>query len=413
MKRILVKILYLLFAAIVLGGCWDQKEIDRKDYVVAIGIDQDEDQGIKMSLLTTNPEVGSVQQGGTTNEPPTEIITLKTKDLLSPINFSNTVVAREISLDMLRYIIVSEELAKTNNFIRWMYETTKNKDIRRDNFLIITKEDTSQFIEKNKPRLETRVHKYYENIIRRGQETGTIPFSQLHTYFRVTEADADLFLGIYATREVQEEKSEANDQLFAGQFKPGGTANKTEFLGSAVFKEGKMIGKLTGEETRLSYLLNNIDYAQDMLISIPDPFNKNFNMSIRVSQQKDAAIHLDLFKGNGTIRVNVPLIIDVLSDHSMVNYADHKKKREQLRKHIENRFERRLNDFVKKTQEEFKGEPFGWSLYARRKFTNVHDYHKYNWMEKYPNMDVRINVEVKISEYGRQTKLPNLQKVRD
>lgn len=401
---------------VMLTGCWDQKEIDRQDYVVAIGLDKAKDNEINMSFLITNPEVGSVQLSGSASEPATEIISIKTKDLLSPESFANSVIAREISFDMIRLILVSEELAKEKNFIRWMYDLTKLKEIRRDSYLIFTKEDASEFMEKNKPKLETRVHKFFENIIRRGNETGLIPFSEFHTFLRVTESDAELFLGIYATTKPDDNSNvelDDTENLFAGQFKPGGTTNRTEVLGSAVFKEGLMIGKLTGEETRLSYLLNNIDHAGDMVASITDPFNENYNIGLRVSQQKQSKIKMNFSNGNDTIHVTLPLAIDVLSDHSMVNYAFHKDKREELKKHIEERFEKKLNDFIKKTQEEFRGEPFGWSLYARKHFSTLPEYHKFNWMEKYPSMVVNVNVEVKINEYGRQVKLPSLKKVRD
>ncbi|MEH7389751.1 Ger(x)C family spore germination protein [Bacillus sp. JJ1474] len=416
MKTSQIKLLCPLIIIVLLSGCWDQKEIDRRDYVLAIGFDKAEDQGIEISFLIINPEVGSVQMGGSTSEPPTEIISFKTKDIITTESFANTIVAREISFDMIRIIIVSEKLARDKDFIRWMYDAIKLKDIRRDNFLVFTKEDARKFMENNKPRLETRVHKYFENIINRGNETGLIPFSQLHTYLRITEADADLFLGIYATTEP--DKDEINemrneDNIFAGQFKPRGKTNKTEFLGSAVFKEGKMIGKLTGEETRISYLLNNVDHATDMLASVPDPFNKNYSMGVRISQQKEADIQMNLFDRNGTIHVTLPLMIDVLSDHSMVNYNSNKENREKLKKHIEDQFEGRINNFVRKTQEEFKGEPFGWSLNARKEFSNLKDYYKFNWMEAYPNMDVKVTVKVKIIEYGRQSKLPSLHKVRD
>lgn len=415
MKASLIKLFCPFMIIILLSGCWDHKEIDRQDYVVALGFDKAEDDGIKISYLITNPEVGSVQMSGSASEPPIEIISFKTKELATPENFANSVIAREISFDMIRIIMVSEDLAKDDNFIRWIYDLMKLKDVRRDNNLIITKEEASKFMENNKPQLETRVHKYFENIINRGIETGLIPFSELHTFLRLTEADSELFLGIYATTEPDEDgKNEMynEDNLFAGQFKPTGITNQTELLGSAVFKEGKMIGKLTGEETRISYLLNNVDHAEDMLASITDPFNENYNMGLRVSQQKESDIKIN-FNENGTIRVTLQLMIDVLSDHSMTNYASHKDKREKLKRHIEERLEKKMNDFVKKTQEDFKAEPFGWSLYARRQFSTLPEYHKYNWMERYPNMDVKVSVKVKINEYGRQSKIPSLRRVRD
>ena len=40
----------------------------------------------------------------------------------------------------------------------------------------------------------------------------------------------------------------------AGQLDTKGKTNPTQFLGSAIFKEGRMIGKLSAEETRACLL---------------------------------------------------------------------------------------------------------------------------------------------------------------
>ena len=70
--------------------------------------------------------------------------------------------------------------AKEKQFIRWIYDATKDREIRRDNFFIVTKEKASKFFEKNNPKFETRINKYFEVILNRGIETGMIPESDLH-----------------------------------------------------------------------------------------------------------------------------------------------------------------------------------------------------------------------------------------
>ncbi len=53
----------------------------------------------------------------------------------------------------------------------------------------------------------------------------------------------------------------------AGQVpKRGG--NPVQLIGSAVFKEGKMIGKLTGEETRIAILLDNTQNIQGYVLKL-------------------------------------------------------------------------------------------------------------------------------------------------
>ncbi|MBP2239661.1 Ger(x)C family germination protein [Cytobacillus eiseniae] len=414
-RNLFIKILCVFIFLPTLSGCWDKKEIEKKAYVVAIGLDKGENENLVITYLIANPEFGTQQQGGSTNEPPHEIISFETNDLISSTNKANAVIAKEISYNLLKYLIVSEKLAKTKNFIRWMYDATKDKDFKRDTYLIVSKENASIFITNNSPKLETRAHRYFDFIIKRGIETATISDASLHKYLRITEADADLFLAIFGTTEKVDPPSgdDMSDNIFAGQLKVNGNTNKTQFIGSALFKEGKMIDQLTVEETRITRLLSSVDEAPDILTTLPDPFNKDFKISITITQLKNIKIKMDVNKQPTTIHVHLPLQVDVLSDHSMVNYASNADKRNELKKFLIERFNDKFNQFIKKTQEEYKSEPFGWSLHARRKFATIAEYEKFDWMKSYPGMDVQISIDIKFGHFGRQSRLPKLKDVRD
>jgi spore germination protein KC len=423
MIKTVCKFLSFLILMLVLSGCWDQRQLDKRAYVYAIGMelaDEDDDDDeenqnkFKITYLIVNPEYGS-QISGSTNESPEELITFETHDLITSRNLANAVVAKEITYDLLRVFIVSEQLAKDKRFIRWMYDATKDREIRRDSYLVVSKEGVRKFLEKNKPKLETRADQYFDLILNRGMENGMIPESDLHRYFKITEADADLYLAIYGTTETNEETEPKNeeDQLLAGQLKVEGKTNQTQFLGSAVFKEGQMIGKLTGEETRIAVLLNDTLEMSDVLTTYRDPFNENNRIAARLIKKQKNDVKMKVTKKTAEINVTVPLIMEILSDHSMVNYGRNPAKRKQLKKHIEEILVAKSEEFVKKTQEEFKGEPFGWSLIARKEFLTLPEYEKFNWMKSYPNMKVNIKVNIRFGEFGRQGEVPSIEKVRD
>lgn len=414
-KRMLLSYFpFLCLIVPLLSGCWDQTSIEERTYVVAVGLDKGEKEGrIKVTYLTSNPEL-SKQQGGT-NEPPQEVVSFEANDIISSKQMANAVMAKEITYSLLSVFVVSEEFAKDEEFIRWMYDATKDREIKRNIPFIVTKESASEFLKGNKPKLETRIHKYFELILDYGSEAGYIPESDLHTYYRITEADADLFLAIYGSNEIskEEEKNGEEDGFVAGEFKIEGGANQTQFLGSAVFKQGKMIGKLTGEETRIAILLSNMLNMSEILATYPDPFNNKYRITVRIMQKESNDIKMDLKNGNPTIDVRVPLYVELLADHSMAQYAKDSEKRERLEKSIEESMAKKINNLVRKTQEEFKGEPFDWSLIARKQFLTISEYQKFNWMEAYPTMKVNVKVEIKLGKFGRQSEVPDLEEMRD
>ncbi|MCH1627373.1 Ger(x)C family spore germination protein [Ferdinandcohnia quinoae] len=417
MKRIqnLNKILPFIILTFLLTGCWSQKEIDKSAYVIGIGIDKSEQQGkIKVTYLISNPEVGSTQEGGNTNEPPQEIITIEANSIIDSRDVANAVVAKEITYDILDVIIVSEELAKEKDFIRWIYDTTKDREIRRDTKLIITKENASEFITRNKPKLETRLHKYFEILLNHTNNIGLVPKSELHTFFRITESGADLFLAIYATT-IKEEHIERkdDDSLIAGELKVEGNTNPTQFLGSAVFKNGQMIAKLSAEETRLSQLLNKAMIKADFLTSFPDPFMKKSMITAKIQQISQPEVKIDVTKKPPSIAATIPLEVEILTDHAMINYAKNRDKRDDLKKYLKNRIEEKYVKLIKRTQDDFKGQPFGFSLPARKYFLTIPQFEAYDWMHSYPDADVKVSVDITFGEFGRQSELPSYGGIRD
>lgn len=415
-KKIQVnKLTLMIISLLLLTGCWDQNAIDKRAYVLGIGLDKTDQEGIlEITYLISNPEAGSTQQGGGTEEPSHEIITFNASSFIHSQSIANAVIAKNVTYDILDLFVVSEELAKDENFIRWIYDATKDSDVRRDTRLVVSKEPASKYIKKNKPRLETRRHEYFELMFSEAGSIGLIPDTTIHDFFRITEAGSDLFVTPYTTTEDNENTSEKNidSELIAGNLKVKGDTNPAQFLGSAIFKEGKMIGTLTVQETRITQLINANMRNFSFLAAFPDPFIKDYWITARYTQETVPEIKVDVTPKPPKIKVVLPLFVEVLTDHSMVNYAKNQEKRELLRDHIIKRIEEHITELVKRTKEEFKGQPFSFSIAARKHFFTMQEWDQYNWMKTYPEADVEVRVDVTFGEFGRQSELPDFEKVR-
>lgn len=415
----IAKILGIIILFTILSGCWDRRETEELAYVTAVGLDKDEENEnmVKVTYVIANPEVGyQAESGGAGDEPPLETITFSATDFITAKSTANTVIAKEITYDVLRFIMVSEDFAKDKDFIRWMYDITKEVEIRRDINLFVTKEDISTFVQNNQPKLETRPHKYYELIFKRGQDTGTIPPSEVGQFFRITEADADLFLGIYGTTEKNDtyNRDKDPDLFIAGELNYEGQTNTTQFAGSAVFKEGKMIDTLTVEETRISYLLNTaMKQPESLLASLPDPFHEKYEVATRIYREKEIEFDMNLTGDKPTIHATIPLKMSIFTNHSMVDLVKNKDSREKLRKSFEEILNKKFEDLIKKTQIKYGSEPFGWSLAARKQFRTIPEFEEFDWMKKYPEMNISIDTQITLENFGRQTDLPKLKDVRD
>lgn len=101
---------------------------------------------------------------------------------------ANASVAKAITLDQARVVIVSQELARSKEFINVMQSAPSTVDLRLNAQLVISKEKAEDFIKQNKPKLETRPHKYFQFMLDRAKETGVIPDAPWFGTFRSRKA---------------------------------------------------------------------------------------------------------------------------------------------------------------------------------------------------------------------------------
>ncbi|WP_077623854.1 Ger(x)C family spore germination protein [Sediminibacillus massiliensis] len=412
------KILLLLVIPFILSGCFDRIEIEEQSYVIAIGVDKADEQGkYKITFQSANPEVGSALTGSGAQEEPRETVTLEGSDLLTAKDTANSVITKQLALDHTKVIVVSEDLARSGEFIRVIQAVTRTTELRRSVQIIVSKENASDFLNNNKPLMETRPHKYYQYMLNRARETGIIPEADAHRFFQITEGDADAFLAIYATTEKEQRNNKEKgheDEYTAGQVPIEG-GNPTEFMGAAVFKEGTMIDTLTGQETRIANVLDDTMDMEAYFATYPDPKNEKYRIAATFSKERDTKVEIDYKKGQSTkINVTVPFTLEVVAIPSLIDYSTNQAERTMLQKHLSKILDDAADSLVKKTQEEYGTDPFYWSLYIRKYFKTVKEFEEADWNNKiYPNADIDVNFELKQLYFGKMINDSNLDEVRD
>ncbi|SDC49308.1 germination protein, Ger(x)C family [Terribacillus halophilus] len=414
MKKIIV-ILFLIFLPALLGGCFDQKELEEQAFVVSIGVDKTDTRGVfRFSFQIANPEVGSSATGTSTKEPAQAVISVLGSDFLTATNAANATVAKEITLNQARVVIISEKLARSKEFIHLMQSAPSTVDLKLNAQLVVSKENAETFIRNNKPRLESRPHKYYQYMLDRAKETGIIPDAPLVRFFQITEGDADLFIAPYATT-IRDDETEIGeeDHYKAGEIPVKGES-QTQFMGSAVFREGQMISTLTGEENRFCLMFDSTLAQKDILISFNDPLMKEYQVAGRLDIN-NVKVKVDYKKEKQTtINVFVDFNINIHAIPSTVDYIQSLEKQRILKNSIEKQIKNRGERFINKTQEKFKAEPFYWSLHIRHKFLDIKQYEKADWMNKiYPNAQVRLHFNLEGLEFGKMLRETDIEEVRD
>jgi spore germination protein KC len=406
MKKILILI---LFFPLLLSGCWDRKELEELAYVSVIGIDTAKNDMLKITYQLPSTEVQSGSSSTATSQPRSEIVTFAAPGHITARDLATASVSRKINFSHLRVIIISEEIAKSPNTYKVIFGSLRDREFRRNTYILVTREKAEDFIRENDPKLEYSPHKFYDYMSRRWVEVGLVPITTINDFLERYEMKSSLTLTAYGTTK----SMGTNEYGFESNYLPGDIdktgGNPTQIIGSAVFKADKMIGALSGEETRLALMLSLVAKADNMLITFPDPLASDERVSARLVTEGSPNIKVDISGESPQIDVKVPVSLYLLAIPSKINYTDNKKNQEMLKKSYAKYMEGKAMNLIEKTKSEFQGEPFQWSLAARKKFWTLEDFFKYNWMEKYPTAEVNVTFDVKLRGTGKQLKPPGAE----
>ena len=63
-------------------------------------------------------------------------------------------------------------MQKTRYLLHTIYDALKDKEIRLNSYLAVSKEKASEYFLNNRPKMETRPHKYYQFMINHGIQNG-------------------------------------------------------------------------------------------------------------------------------------------------------------------------------------------------------------------------------------------------
>ena len=124
------------------------------------------------------------------------------------------------------------------------------------------------------------------------------------------------FLAMYTTTKKEKNPDVKNeDEFLAGQLNATGEIDQTQFIGSAVFKNGVMIDKLNGQETRI---VNILDDTTELTSTSNDrdPFSDNQMVAVRVMKTGNNRIKMNLKGSKPKIQITLPLQFEILTNPS-------------------------------------------------------------------------------------------------
>lgn len=412
--KISLAIIFLTVALLV-SGCWGSRETDEMAYILSMGFDKGEKNNLVVTFTVANPKAVAGQTGGGGGGGGGDQIAFTgSVEAMAPVaafDLMNTATTRWLSLQHTKDFIFSEELAR-DGLGDWLTTLNRYRQIRETANVFIVRGSARDFLEKNQPLLEVTPSKQYELIAKLPEVNSfflprqfhefyedaktlaiqpTLPLAAIHKGALGTAKPGPLQGGTYAVGPYK-----AGEVPIAGK-------NVGQFIGTAVFRADKMVGELTGEETRYYLLLRG--QFKNGIIGFPDPiagYEKFIGLNMRQGRKPEVRTQI-LADGKVVIDVDIYLEPEMVSVTSGISYEEPDKK-SILEQAVIQYFERNCNDLIRRCQEEFKSDILGFGNVVKHHFWTVSQWEEFGWQDKFPEAQINVKVHAKIRRTGLQLK---------
>ena len=404
-KKLFLILIILVLTLPLLSGCYDARGIEDLAYVTALGIDISDNNTLSLTFQISIP--GTSSESGSSQSSKTENTTVQCSSIDSGISLVNSYISKQINLSHCKAIIFSEKIASLglNDYIDTL---SNNVEIRPDCNIIISRCTAKDFIENATPSIETLTARYYEVALKSSEYTGYTTSAELATFVNDVKnsfIQANAILG--GINKGNNNMSNLPYTGIEGDYKanesPINDVNNIETFGTAVFRDDKLVGELTGLETICFQLI--LGKIESCTISIPSPFEPESQIDLSIRKSKNPKINVDFINGSPYISIDLFLEAHGLTLNKSIDYtsiADVK----LLQNATEQYLKQQITDFAYKTAKDYNSDICGFGKYALSKYLTWEDWENSNWTENYKNSFFNINANVSIISGSEFDKSP-------
>ena len=356
-KLILVTLLSLL-----LSGCWDFEDINKRSITLSIGVEEMDEQIIFNGEIA---KLASESNKGGTSATVTDVYyyTAKGKDFEEAKYDFDYKIPNTDFTSAVRCVALSKQYAQKAGIESYINRFSFMPGFRSSVLVVISEQNTKELFEEKVTNDISTGHGI-ENTIKYLEKNGYAEYTTVQDIRQDISFEDIGFVLPYIKKE--------NDTI--------------KYLGLAVMKDSKFIGVINADESIGTLYLTTKNASG--IEKIPISQNKSNLASIKTKLNRRK---IKTRCENGQIYIDIKLNINsnLLYEYIEEPIADEAIKK--LESIIQDMIKQEVSSSIKRSQEEFRCDIFGFARYF--KADNPKLYKTINWAEEYP--DVQFNVEVK------------------
>lgn len=358
----------------LLSGCWNYKEIDKLAIVSGMAVDKNE-KGDKFLLTSEIVDVKEIMGKTTVTS---KKIDSEGETIFDAMRNMIKISGKKLYWSHAKVIVISQDVAKEDIIpvIDWV---ARDQEPRIEINLLISKEKTAREL-LSQQSITTDIRSIEMDLMLNANKSlSKAPRTAVYEFINALASE-----GISPTIPAIGITTSENKKT-------------SELSGTAVFKKDKFLGFLDEEETK--YFLFIRDKIKGGLLPVnisEDNFNDKVTLEIFENNTKLKPVNLN---ENLFININIRTRVSIAEEDTSRNYID-EPGRAKLKNAAEKKLEDQIINLVKKVQNDFDSDIFGFGEVVKNEMPLLWKNIKGDWDKIFKNLEVKVNSEMNISNSG-------------
>lgn len=370
-RRILF--IFIIISALYMGGCWNYSEVNEKKIVAGAAIDYNKEK----EMLELTIEVVRPMMSGDKTEFHSEYFTSTGDNLFNAIRNMISKTGKKIFWSHAKVLILSEDIIKEKDKLLSIIDFIKrDAETRDDIMLLVSREKTSKEILKTDIRIHEITSFHLEDMLQNQKSISkyrTVPLWKF-----TDELSTE---GISATLPTVNVVTYNKKQI-------------SQIFGTAIFKGAKKVGWLNGIETKAFLFI--IDELKGGVITIEEAqiAKKLTKITFEIfdSKTKVRPIYEDK---KLIMKIDIKTTANIIELDDSIDFMD-EDNLNIIQKNGEDKIKRIVKNVIKKTQEEYKSDIFGFGAIISREKPELWKEIKSNWDDIFTELEIQVDVALKI-----------------
>ena len=384
------KILPIILSCILLSGCWDKIEIDRRNFISTIAIDPGEDISKEKELKSISPEEPFAERqikrinvtygfpdmsklgpgkGGSSEE---KYINTQAYSMQDAASEAMAKSSRNIYLGHSKLLILSSDLlAHKDAFKEVVDYLQRNPDINRTMQVIVTDGKAEECL-KFKPETENSTQYYISGLMDNSERSSRILNIDLNEFLILLSENGNALLPRIT---LEKEKKELI------------------LSGAAIIKDYELKGNFTALELMdIQLLSGKFNIGKKVIYMEGHPVDymiDGYDRKIKIDQEGD------------NLAINIDINLEgQLSEYSVDKRVLDKNQLQVLQDAFNKSISVECEKILETAKEEFEIDPFGIREHIEKFSPSLWNKIEKDWKEKYKGASVNVTVKTEIRRVG-------------